>query len=82
MVAKSKPTLNLVSHAAISSSTMESPIASKSPGTPRAPCLHDWNSTGEPVAREPNQGAASSSQVWQTDAEIARLAAAERTRNF
>ena len=38
IVAKSKPTLNLVSHAATSSSTAQSPIASKSPGILRAIC--------------------------------------------
>ena len=45
-VAKSKPTLNLVSHGATSSSTVQSPIASKSPRTLRAPCQQDWKSTG------------------------------------
>ena len=37
IVAKSKPTLNLVSHAATSSSTVQSPLASKSLGILRAP---------------------------------------------
>ena len=37
IVAESKPTLNLVSHAATSSSTVQSPIASKSPRT-QGPC--------------------------------------------
>ena len=37
-VAKSKPTLNLVSHAATSSSTVQSPTATKNLGTLRAPC--------------------------------------------
>ena len=72
IVAKSKLTLNLVSHAATSSSTVQSRIVSKSPGTLRAPCQQYWRSTGKPVPREPNQkDAASSSQVWQQkDAEM------------
>ena len=69
-VAKPKPTLNLVLYPVTSSSTVQSPIASKSPGTLRAPCQQDWKSTGKLVAREPNQDAASSSQVWQKDAEM------------
>ena len=64
IVAKSKPTLKLVSHAATSSSTVQSPIASKSLGTLRAPCHPDWKRTGKLVAREHNQDAASCSQVW------------------
>ena len=72
IVAKSKPTLNLVSHAATSSSTVQSPIASKSPGILRAPCQPHWKSAGRLVAREPNQDAASSSQGWQKDAETRR----------
>ena len=70
IVAKSKPTLKLVSHAATSSSTVQSPIASKSLGTLRAPCHPDWKRTGKLVAREHNQDAASCSQVWQKDAEM------------
>ena len=70
IVTKWKPTLNLVSHAATSSSTVQSPIASKSP---RAPCQQDWKSTGKLVAREPNQkDAASSFQVWQKRCRIRR----------
>ena len=72
IVATSKPTLNLVSHAATGSSTVQSPIASKRPGTVRALCRQDWRSTGKLVAREPNQkdaASSSSSQVWQKDAE-------------
>ena len=42
----------------------QSPIASKSLGILRAPCQLDWKSTGRLVAREHNQDAASSSQVW------------------
>ena len=65
-----KPTLNLVSHAATSSSAVQSPITQKSPVALRAPCQY-CESTGKPVAREPNQkDAASSSQVWQKDAEM------------
>ena len=38
IVAKSKPTLNLVTHAATSSSTVQNPIASQSPGILKAFC--------------------------------------------
>ena len=68
IVAKSKPTLNLVSLAATSSSTVQNPIASKSPEILRAPCQPDLSSTGKLEARELNLDAASSSQVWQKDA--------------
>ena len=85
-MANSKPTLNLVSHAATSSSTEQSPIASKSPGILRAPCQPDWKSTGRLVAREHNQDAASSCQVWQKDAEkdesTRRLAPAEKDQEL
>ena len=65
IVAKSKPTLNLILHAATSSSTVQSPTASPSPDTLRTPCQHVKKSTRKPVAREPNQkDAASSSPVW------------------
>ena len=90
IVAKSKPTLNLASHAATSSSVVQSPIASKSPGILTAPCQSDWRSTGRLVAREHNQDAASCSQVWRKDAMLdestrRRLVAAEKNqelRNF
>ena len=86
IVAKSKPTLNLASLASTSSSTVQRPIASKSPGILRAPCHPDWKSTGRPVAREHNQDAASSSQVWQKDAILdestRRLVAAEKNREL
>ena len=83
IVATSKPTLNLVSHAATSSSTVQSPIPSKSPGTLRAPCQQDWNSTVKLVAREPSQkDAASSSQVWQKDAEMDKSTRRLVARNF
>ena len=74
IVAKSKPTLNLVSKTEASSSTVLSPNASNRPEIPRAPGQKGvilQESTGKPVAREPNQkDAASSSQVWQKDAEM------------
>ena len=70
IVTKSKSTLNLVSHDATSSSIMQRSIATKSPGTLRTLCQQDWKSTGKLVAREPNQDATSSSQVWQKDAEM------------
>ena len=86
IVAKSKPTLNLISPTATSSSTVQSPIASKSPGTLRAPCQHDWKSTGKLAAREPIQDAALGSQVRQKDAEMGtsmrRLVAAEKDQEL
>ena len=86
VVSKSKPTLNLVSHVATSSSTVQSRIASESPGIFRAHCQHDWGSTGKFVAREHNQDVASSSQVWQKHAEMdksrRRLVAAEKDQEL
>ena len=61
IVAKPNPTLNLVTHAAKSSSTVQSPIASKSLGILGTPCHLDWKSTGRLVAREHNQQDAASS---------------------
>ena len=82
IVAMVKPTLNLVTNTATNSSTVQRPIASKSPGTLRTPCQTDWKSTGRPGAREHNEDAASSSQVWQKDAMLdertRRLVAAEK----
>ena len=69
IVAKSKPTtMNLAFSVSTSSSTVNSPIASKSPGTLKAPCRTDWSSTGKRDARDRNHDAASSSQGWQKDA--------------
>ena len=51
-----------------SSSTVNSPIASKSPGILKAPCRTDWSSTGKPDARDRNHDAASSSRGRQKDA--------------
>ena len=68
IVAKSKPTLNLASLLSTNSSTVQSPIASKSAGILRAPCQNDWTSTGRLGAREFNQDPASSSQRWKKDA--------------
>ena len=85
-MAKSKPMSNLVSHAAVSSSTVQSPIASKCRGTLGAPCQHDWKNTGKLVARELDQDAASSSQVWQKDTEkdkrTRRLVAAKKDQEL
>ena len=85
-MAESKPTLNLVSHAATSSSTVQSPIASKSPEILRAPCQFDWISTVGLVAKEHGQDAASSSQVWQREAMLdestRRLVAAEQNQEL
>ena len=60
-MAKSKPTLNLVTHAATSSSAVRSPTASKNRWVLIGTCHSDWKSTGRPVAREHNSDAASSS---------------------
>ena len=59
---------NLAFTVSTSSSTVQNPIASRSPVIRRAPCQNDWTSTGIPGAREHNQDAGSSSQVWQEDA--------------
>ena len=67
IVAKSKPTINLVSLVSTSSSTVQNPVASKSPVILKAPCRTDWSSTGKFDAKEHNH-AASSSQGWQKDA--------------
>ena len=84
-VAKSKPTLNLVSHAAASSPTALSSSASNRPGILRAPSQQDSNliaqNAGKPAAGDSNQkDGASSSQVWQSDVKTndsaRRLAAA------
>ena len=86
IVAKPKPTMNLVLLAATSSSTAQSPIASKSPWILRAPCHPDWKSTRKPDAREHNQDAPSSSQVWQKsaimDESTRRLVAAEKDQEL
>ena len=67
-------------------SSVQTPIASKSPGTLRAPCQQDWRSAGN-LQREPNRkDAASSSQVLQKDAEMdkstRRLVAAEKDQEL
>ena len=52
IVAKSEPTtMNLAFADSTSFSTLQKPIASKSPGILKAPCQNDWTSTGEPEAR-------------------------------
>ena len=88
VVAKSKPTLNLVSHAATSSYTGPSSSASYRPGILRAPSQQGSSvivSAGQPAAGGSNQNdAALSSQVWQRDAktndsECARKLAAENS---
>ena len=69
IVAKSKPTtMNLAVSVSTSSSIVNSPMASKSLGTLKAPCRTDLSSTGKPDARDRNHDAASSSQGWQKDA--------------
>ena len=68
-VAKSKPTtMNLAFSVSTSSSTVNSPIASKNLGILKAPCRTDWSSTGNPDARDRNHDGASGSQGWQKDA--------------
>ena len=67
-VAKSKPTLNLASLFSTTNSTVQSPIASKSPEIFKAPCQNDWTSTGRLGERAFNQDAASSSQARHKDA--------------
>ena len=65
---------------------LQSPIASTSAGILTALCQSDWRSTGRLVAREHNQDAASSSQVWQKDAILdesaRRLVAAEKNQEL
>ena len=69
IVAKSKPTtMNLAVSVSTSSSSVNSPIASKSPGILKASCRTDWSSSGKPDARNSNHDASSSSQEWQKDA--------------
>ena len=69
IVAKSKPTTrNLAVSVSTSSSTVNSPIASKSPGILKAPCRTDGSSSRKPDARNSSHDAASSSQGWQKDA--------------
>ena len=79
IVAKSKPTMNLVSRSAASSPTAPSSSASSRPGTLRAPSQQGWNliaqCAGKPAAGGSNQNdAASSSQVWLTDAKMSERA--------
>ena len=78
IVAKSKPTLSLVSHTAASSSTAPSSSASNRPEILKASSQQGSNltvSAGKPAAggSYPSD-AASSSQVWQTDAMLSERA--------
>ena len=69
IVAKSKPTLNLVSQTAASSFTAPSSSASNRPGIFKAPSRQGSNLMAKGAAGGPNQNdAASSSQVWLSDA--------------
>ena len=69
IVAKSKPTtMNLAVSVSTSSSAVNSPIVSKSPGILKASCRTDWSSSGKPDARNSNHDAASIFQGWQKDA--------------
>ena len=74
IVAKSKPTtMNLAVSVSTSSSTVNSPIASKIPGILKALCRTDWSSSGKPDARNSNHDAASSSQGWRKRCSIGRM---------
>ena len=69
IVAMSKPAaMNLAVSVSASSSTVHSPIASKSHGILKAPCRTDWSSTKKLDVRDRNHDASSSSQGWQKDA--------------
>ena len=79
IVAKSKPTLNLVPRSVARSRTAPSSSASNRPGTLRAPSQECSNLTaqcaGKLAAGGSNQNyAASSSQVWLTDAKLGERA--------
>ena len=68
IVAKSKRmAMNLAVSVSTSSSTVNSPIASKSPGILKTSCRTDWSSSGTLHTRDRNRDAASSSQRWQKD---------------
>ena len=89
IVAKSKPTLNLVPQTVASSSKAPSSSASNRPGILRASSQSSSlvASAGSLAAEDSNQNdAASSSQVWQSDAETnesaRRLAAAGTNQNL
>ena len=70
LVAKSKPTttINLAFTVSTSSSIVQNPVASKSPGILKAPCRKDRLSGGKPEAKDCNRDAASSSEGWQRHA--------------
>ena len=90
IAAKSKPTLNLVSRSAGSSPAAPSPSAPSRPGILRAPSQQGSNliaqRAGKSAAGRSNQNdAASSSQVWLTDAKMSerarKLAAVDTNRD-
>ena len=66
IVAKSRPTMNLAFSVSTSSSTVKSPIASKSSGILKAPCRTDGQE--QVNLSQDNRDAASLSQGWQKDA--------------
>ena len=88
IVAKSKPTLNLVSQAVASSSTAPSSSASKRPRKLKESNqgLSRTAGVGRLAAEDSNYNDASSSQVWLTDAKAndsaRRLAATETNQNL
>ena len=77
--------MNLAFSVSTSSSTVNSPIATKSSGILEAPCRTDGSSTGKLDATDRNQDAASSSQGWQKDAfadgSAGKPVARKKTRN-
>ena len=68
IVAKSMPTMNLAFTVSTCSSTLQNPIASKSPGILKTLCRKDSLSTWKLEAKEYNPDTASSSQLWRKDA--------------
>ena len=83
IVTKSMPTtMNLTVSVSTCSSTVNSPIESKSPGILKAPCRTDWSSSGNPVARNSKHDAASSSQWRQKDTLLDGLSRQKKTRNI
>ena len=89
IVAKSRPTLNLISKTVANSSTAQSSIASNYPGRLKAPSqgLSLPACAGKPAAEDSNPNdRASSSQVWQVDVKLnamaVRPAATETSQNL
>ena len=60
--------MNLAASVSTSSSTVNSPVASKRLEILKAPCRTDWSNSGKLDARNSSHDAATSSQGWQKDA--------------